>query len=103
MDTIRLEDTGVKIDPVMVDPDGNVINISAASAITFHFQKPDGSVLSVTGALDTDGTDGKVKYVTQAGNIDQVGTWQYQVYVTLADGPLHSEKAKFKVQDIIVH
>lgn len=101
MDQVRLLDAGVKVRVTLKDPEGNVVPVATATVIKYHFLKPDGSILSVDGALDSDGTDGKVKYTSDADDFDQVGIWRYQVYVTLSGGVLHSTQGKLKVTDII--
>lgn len=102
MDKIRNEDAGVQIIVTLYNPDGEIVDVSSSSAIAFKFEKPDGSILETTGSLYSDGTDGKVDYTTQTGDIDQVGIWKYQVYVTLGGGILHTRKEKIRVEPIIV-
>jgi len=61
----------------------NVIDISAATTTQLLFEKPDGSVLTKTATLTTDGTDGKLQYTTQSGDLDMSGQWRLQAYLVL--------------------
>ena len=70
---------GSTADPCVLVP----VNISSATAMTLEFGKPDGTTISRAAVLDSDGTDGKLKYVTVAGDIYQVGRWQVQAAATL--------------------
>ena len=103
MDELRLQDEGVKIRVTLKDPAGTAVDVSTATLIKFHFQKPDVSLLSVTGSFNSDGNDGKVYYTTVSGDLSQTGVWKYQVYITLSTGVLHSAVGKFKVTDILKH
>jgi hypothetical protein len=79
------------------DQDGATVDLSSATLIRFIFEKPDGTLLTVNGEKATDGTDGKVKYVVQAGDLSQVGLWRYQTLITLPFAELYSNISKFKV------
>lgn len=96
---MRKNDVGVELLVTLKDPQGDAVDVSAASAIVFKFLKPDSTVLSATGSLSGTGADGKVRYVTQSGDVDQSGIWRYQVWVTLSGGVLHSDIGSFKVTD----
>lgn len=102
MDEIRKSDVGVKFLVTLQNPQGTAEDVSAASLIRFHFVKPDRTVLSVTGAFEGTGADGKVQYTTVSGDIDQLGLWRYQVYITLSGGVLHSDVGMFRVTEILV-
>lgn len=103
MDKIRKLDAGVQILVTIYSPDGEVVDVSTATLIAFKFDKPqDSTVLETTGSFYTDGSDGKVYYTTQTGEMDQVGIWKYQVYITMGGGILHTRQEKFRVEPIIV-
>ena len=74
-----------------------VLNVSNANSISIIFQKPDSSDLTKTAALTTNGTDGKIKYTTVAGDLDQIGTWQIQARVDFGASVFSTDIQKFKV------
>lgn len=102
MDEIRLKDAPVRFTVTCKDPStGAAVDISLASALQFYFRRPDDSSFARTGSFTSNGSDGKVYYVTQSDEINQVGIWEYQLYVTLSGGVLHTEMGKFRVKPII--
>jgi hypothetical protein len=80
------------------DDDTTAINVSGATVKTFYFLKPDGKKESVDAEFYSDGTDGKLKYTTIAGDIDTVGRWQVQAYVEIGLAKYYSAKTTFVVQ-----
>jgi len=93
---IHEDDIGTKL-LVTVTDDGVVVDISVASALDIYVKKPDGTVLSRTGVLETDGTDGKMYYITVAGDTDVAGTYKIQGRVVLPGGSYYTSTGTFKV------
>jgi hypothetical protein len=81
----------------MQDSESAAIDVSAASTITFYLVKPDNTVATRTGTFYTDGTDGKVQYVTISGDLDQIGLWSVYVYVVVSGQELTSDETSFFV------
>jgi hypothetical protein len=82
--TIQNNTTGVQfIVKIAEDQTGNTVNMSGATSIQFIFQRPDKTILTVTGSLYTDGTDGNVQYTTLAGDLNLKGKWKLQVSYSL--------------------
>jgi hypothetical protein len=92
---IHKNDVGTVIQATVQDGSA-VVDISAATS-TFVFKKPSGSVVSQSGVLVTDGTDGKVKYTTESGFLDTIGTWHFQVKVVSGANMWYSDVHNFKV------
>lgn len=80
------------------DDDTTAVDVSGATVKTFYFLKPTGTKINKTVVFDSDGTDGKLKYTTIAGDIDTVGRWQVQAYVEIGTAKYYSTKATFSVQ-----
>lgn len=74
-----------------------VLNVSNANSINIIFQKPDGSDLTKTATLVTNGTDGNIRYTSVSGDLDQVGTWQIQARVDFGASVFSTDIQKFKV------
>ncbi len=73
---------GLPVVLTLVDQDGAAIDISTATVKKIVFQKPNGAVVEKTAIFDSNGTDGKIKYVTVADDLDQAGIWHLQANVT---------------------
>ena len=68
---------------------GVVVPIDTATALSIVFSKPTQATITRTAVLSTDGLDGKLRYVTIAGDLDLDGWWSLQADVTMPnwDGP----------------
>lgn len=93
---IHLNDVGTVFELTATDG-GVVVNLSTASVKQIIFAKPSGATLTQNASFVTDGTDGKVKYTTVAGDLDMLGNWQVQLYVELATGKWKSNIQRFRV------
>ena len=74
-----------------------VLDVSNANSINIIFQKPDGSDLTKTATLVTNGTDGNIRYTSASGDLDQIGTWQIQARVNFGASVFSTDIQKFKV------
>jgi hypothetical protein len=94
---IHVNDVGTALVVTITDETGAAVNVAAATNIKVYLTKPDGTVLTKTGVLDDDGTDGKIKYVTQAGDLSVKGAWKIQAAVTLGSASWSTRQAAFQV------
>jgi hypothetical protein len=94
---IHKYDIGTKFNFTILDESGTVIDLSVATFKELRFSKPDGSVVTKTPTLTTNGTDGKVYYVTILNDLDQVGEWKVQFKTDLPAWQGYSDIGKFKV------
>lgn len=80
--------------------DGNsVVDVSGALTLQLIFGKPSGNTMTKNATLVTDGTDGKIQYITVNGDIDEDGYWTLQAYIRLAAGNWRSNIADFRVYE----
>jgi hypothetical protein len=93
---IHYGDIGVNFN-ITVMNGTEILNVSNANSISIIFQKPDSTDLTKTASLTTNGTDGKIKYTTVAGDLDQTGTWQIQARVNFGASVFSTDIQKFKV------
>jgi hypothetical protein len=93
---IHENDVGTKL-LVTITDDGQIVDISSAIVLDVYIKKPDGTLLLRGGTLETDGTDGKLYYITIAGDIDVAGVYKLQCRITLPSGVFHTSTATFKV------
>lgn len=93
---IHYGDIGVNFNITVMN--GSVpLDVSNTDHIYIIFQKPDGSDLTKTGTLITDGKDGAIKYTTVSSDLDQIGTWQIQAKVDFGASVFSTDIQKFKV------
>lgn len=90
------EVTVVEIDEVTGLP--VIVDISTATLMQIRFKKPDLSVVVQTAAFSTDGTDGKLKYTSVLGDLDQPGDWRLQGYVEMPAWQGHTSIGEFDVE-----
>jgi hypothetical protein len=89
-------DIGTKL-LITIKDDGSVVDISSASSLSIFIKRPDGTMLTRTGTLETDGTDGKIYYIIVAGDLNDAGLYKIQAQVILTSGTFYSSTANFKV------
>jgi hypothetical protein len=94
---IHIGDVGTVLTFTVKNQAGVVVNLSTATQHDLIFRKPDGTVLSKTGAFVTDGSDGKIKYVTVAGFLDLAGIWKVQADIDYATTKWKSDIGEFRV------
>lgn len=93
---VHMNDIGTTF--ILTIKDNDVaVDISAASALTVIIKKSDSVSYTKTGVFYTDGTDGKIKYVSISGDFDSVGIYKIQAVVTLGSTIYHSSISDFKV------
>lgn len=90
VDEIRKGDVGTVFERQIKDG-STIVDVSSASVKQIIFQKPDvgpvdGVFITKTAVLSGDGTDGKIRYVSLAGVLDEIGVWKWQGAVTLSSG-----------------
>jgi hypothetical protein len=94
---IHVDDVGTAIRLHLVDQDGRDLNVSGASAIEVVLVSPASKRLAVQGSLSSTGLDGRIQYVTAAGDLDVAGTWRLQARVTLGSAHWSSNVVRFQV------
>ncbi len=85
-----------------VTENGVAANISTATTKEFVFQKPSGTVVSKIAVFVTDGADGKLKYTTVANDLDEEGTWSWQVRLVFPAGEWRTSVVNFTVGQILI-
>lgn len=83
---IRKYDIGTQVVDTLIDQDGQIIDLAPTTVRQMIFRKTDGTILTKTASLLTDGSDGKLAYSMINGDLDQVGKWVQQSYIELPTG-----------------
>lgn len=82
-DGAQVGDLGIQLIVQVLDQDGAVIDIGAATTMKIKLLKPDGAAVDKTALLYSDGRDGKMVYTTISGDLNQAGLYQLQGKLTL--------------------
>jgi len=96
---IHKGDIGTVFEVTVKDGD-TVVDVSSAStegSKKIRFSKPGGTVVEETATFSSNGTDGKIRYVTIADDLDTAGVWKWQAYVVLSSGTWNSDVKEFTV------
>ncbi len=76
-----------------------VLDVSSATTKELTFKSPSGVSATKSAVLFTDGSDGKIKYTTVDGDLDEVGTWRIQAKIGIGGGVFRSDVGSFKVYE----
>lgn len=94
---IHVNDIGTVFEVTVMDG-ANVLDISSASSLRILLRKPGGNVvLDKAAVLSGDGTDGKMRYVSVADDLDIAGKWKIQGFVQNPAGSWHTDVDSFRV------
>jgi hypothetical protein len=96
MATLRVGDIGSTY-TVTITENGLPLDLTPSTGRQLRFLRPDNTVLAVTPAYVTDGTDGKLRHTFTSGQLSRPGSWQTQVHITTAGGEWHSDIGGFQV------
>ena len=78
--------------------DGTTVgDISTASTKQLIFKKPGGTILTKSTSFVTDGTDGKMQYVSVDGDLSDDGVWKMQGKVIIGGNTFSTDITSFKV------
>ena len=78
---LQRDGIGYAITVTIEDENGSAVDVSGASTLSMVLQDPSNNNTTKTAVNNTDGTDGKIKYVTVSGDLDEAGRWRVQCNV----------------------
>ena len=85
--TIKQGDLEPAISAVLKDHDGDVVNLSAASGVTFQWRPVDGGALVSAAGTIASAANGRVQYDWASGDTDTVGTYKAEFVVDWGGSP----------------
>lgn len=92
-------DTGLALE-VQVMRSGSAVDISTAVTKEIHLRGPDKVVRELTGSFTTDGSDGKVRFVTLSTTLNIAGPWEIWAYIELPSQTWNTTKQEFVVDSV---
>lgn len=87
---------------VTVKKNGVPLPLQTATLMKLKLAKPSGVVVERVMVFNTDGSDGKLKYVTLAGDLDEAGPWSGQVSFTIGSGSWHTDEFSMVIGAVLV-
>lgn len=97
MAELHLYDYGTILKINVVDSAGNSQSVLGATNILFLLEKPNESVITRSGVLTTDGSDGLIQYTVASGDLDIAGIWSIQGRVITPSGSYSTSISEFRV------
>jgi hypothetical protein len=95
---IHVGDIGTVFEATIMDGK-EIVSVSGAITKKLIFRKTDLTVIEKDAEYVSNGLDGKIKYTTVSGDLDQKGVWKFQGFVQLPSGSWHSDIHNFTVSD----
>jgi len=81
-----------------VKENGVVVDLSDCTELSLTLQRQDKTIVHRPLRLTTNGEDGKVEYVVQAGDIIGKGTYKGQIFLAMTSGSWHTSIVSFTVE-----
>lgn len=75
------------------------LDLSVATSLQIIFKSPSGISYTKAASFYTNGSDGKIVYITIDGDLNEVGTWSIQAKITIPTGTFRSGVGTFKVYE----
>lgn len=97
MGLIYVGDVGTTLELTVKNAAGTVQDISTASTKQIIITSPSGVTLTKTASFTTNGTDGKIKYVTISGDISAPGEWTMRGHLAGSGYDRLTSKVSFQV------
>jgi hypothetical protein len=83
---IQANATGLAITLTVLDQSGAAVDLTTATTTQIILRPPQGFPVTKTASVVSPATDGKVRYVTEAGVLGTPGKWKAQAFVALSGG-----------------
>lgn len=93
---LHITDSGTAI-TLLVTDDDTVVDLSTATGLTIILRQPDGTILTRTATLTTDGRDGQMEYISTNDDFSVPGSWKVQGFIEFGSNHWHTDITKFKV------
>ncbi len=98
---IPLGQTGVALIIRAVRSDGTPEDLSTSTSLEMSIRGPSGPTQLKQASLTSGGGDGMLQYVTQAGDLNEAGKWEYQGHWMKDGAPRHTHRGAFRVDPLL--
>ena len=96
-DEVHVGDVGTIFEITVLDGT-TPLDISAATEMKIFLRRPSDTVVSDDATHTTDGTDGKMEYTSQSGDVDEPGLWRIQGKIIIPEGTFYTDIDQFVVE-----
>ena len=94
---IHVNDIGTIFEPTVRDEQDAIVDLGSATVRVLHFRKPSGVLVTKSTTLTTDGSDGKMRYVSLENDLDMAGIWRVEGYIETPTGEWTTNQHRFRV------
>ncbi len=102
-DFLQVDDSSIDLIVTVTQSDGTTpIDISQASSIFIYLYRPDGGLITGNASFLTDGTDGKIQYITQINDCNIQGIYKIQAKYIIGGATKRTEKSSFVVEPNLI-
>lgn len=99
---IRVGDINTSLEIELLENCDTALPVDGATLKEITVVRPDGTSFTRTAIFTTDGTEGKIHILTEAGDLTMSGTYYIQAYLELPAWQGHSDIGEFEVFDNLV-
>ena len=93
---LHVGDIGTILEAILVDGE-TPVPIQGAATREIILKPPKAAKKVKAAAFTTDGSDGKIRYVTATGDLDEAGTWRMQAHIAGTGFDQKSQVIEFEV------
>ena len=94
---IQANAVGLVITLAVKDEAGAALDLTTATTTQIILKPPQGYPITKTATVPSPATDGKVRYVTEAGVLGVPGKWRAQAFVAVGGNEYYSTTIEFQV------
>lgn len=94
---IHVGDVGTVFEVSVVDEDCLPVDLSSSTVLSLRLKAGKAVTIERDAIVVNDGTDGKIKYTTVAGDLSAAGIWKIQAYVETPEGKWSTDIGSFEV------
>jgi hypothetical protein len=95
-------DVGIALIVDVVDQDCNPVDIRTATSLQIALGYPSGETSSFEAVFLTDGSDGKMVYYTEEGDLNEAGEYIIQGIVTMGGAEKSTKRSTFLARDNVL-
>ena len=98
-DFVQVDDDGIIIRVTVKENDKvTPVDLSTATSILIYLYRPDGALISGSATFTTDGSDGKIEYITQTNDLSVQGMYKIQARYMIGGHSKKTNTSNFLVE-----
>jgi hypothetical protein len=101
-DFLQVNDVGTRILVTITSDGTNPTDLSSATNFTIYLYRPDSRLITGSASLFSDGTDGKIVYISQPSDLTIQGVYKIQATYQISGNLQHTNKDVFCVEPNLI-